>query len=829
MNLAASVASFSPHRWIRSVPWIGGLLIVAIVAMAGYDIVRGYRFAVENTERELEAGARDRRADGAQPAGGRRRAAPPRAAAPRGRRAARRPEELHASCASRRWAWCRPTASRCYDAQGNAARCRGARCLRPMRNIAERPPSRRARDPRRELGIGDVVAQRHRRLWALPIARRLETPAGEFAGIGRRARRRRLLPAVLPRRAARRRHDGHAAASQRHAAGALSAGGSGAGPALADGRRNAGRARGGRAGADAHHEPARRRRPLRRDRAVPDYPLAVVVTRDADVALAPWRAQAVGTALRTLALGVLAALLLAMRACARSPRLDAARDRSKRRASALRSRPPARTTASGTGTCSRHGVRVGARARDARAAARPETQPIEDWSRTLRLPPRRRAAPRHGDAGAPERRAPAYEVEYRVRHPTAATAGCTCAAVHARRRRRAAAHGRLGQRHRSAQARRGRAAALSEERYALAMTGLTRRPLGVGHRRPTRCSSPPTLHRAVRLAARHRWRRRAPSIFARMRVHPDDRAARAPRSTTTWRRGRSTPRSTTSSASCCRERRGALDPHARAVRSAMPTASMRARGRRQRRHHRAQAHRGGAARKRGALRAGGGRLRRRHLGLGLRHRRRPSARGAAREILGMPAGPRGAVARAWFAQMAQQLHPDDLPRRDAAHRRRTWPAGRRPTRANSACATRTAATAGSACAACACATRTAGRCAWPARSATSMRASAPRRRCASREERYALAMTGSASGHWVWDIATDALFVSAHAERAVRPAPPTRSRRRAPRTSRTCTVHPDDVPRVQRRSATHLAGAIARALDFEYRIVAARRRGALDP
>src|SRR5262249_49289453 len=28
------------------------------------------------------------------------------------------------------------------------------------------------------------------------------------------------------------------------------------------------------------------------------------------------------------------------------------------------------------------------------------------------------------------------------------------------------------------------------------------------------------------------------------------------------------------------------------------------------------------------------------------------------------------------------------------------------------------------------------------------------------EERYALAMTGSRSGHWVWDVATDALFVS---------------------------------------------------------------------
>ena len=47
-------------------------------------------------------------------------------------------------------------------------------------------------------------------------------------------------------------------------------------------------------------------------RVVPDYPLVVVVSRDVDAALAGWRAQATGTAARTLALGLLAALLLAI-------------------------------------------------------------------------------------------------------------------------------------------------------------------------------------------------------------------------------------------------------------------------------------------------------------------------------------------------------------------------------------------------------------------------------------------------------------------------------------------------------------------------------------
>ena len=45
---------------------------------------------------------------------------------------------------------------------------------------------------------------------------------------------------------------------------------------------------------------------------VAGYPLALVVTRDQSLALAPWRAQTDGTVLRTLALGLLAAGLLAL-------------------------------------------------------------------------------------------------------------------------------------------------------------------------------------------------------------------------------------------------------------------------------------------------------------------------------------------------------------------------------------------------------------------------------------------------------------------------------------------------------------------------------------
>ena len=45
-------------RWTRAVPWIGGMFIAAIVALAGYDIVDSYRTTVANTGRDLDAQAR---------------------------------------------------------------------------------------------------------------------------------------------------------------------------------------------------------------------------------------------------------------------------------------------------------------------------------------------------------------------------------------------------------------------------------------------------------------------------------------------------------------------------------------------------------------------------------------------------------------------------------------------------------------------------------------------------------------------------------------------------------------------------------------------------
>src|SRR5512139_373759 len=53
-----SVAAAPARLTWRSIPWIGGVFIAAIVALAGYDIVRGYRANAADTARELDAHSR---------------------------------------------------------------------------------------------------------------------------------------------------------------------------------------------------------------------------------------------------------------------------------------------------------------------------------------------------------------------------------------------------------------------------------------------------------------------------------------------------------------------------------------------------------------------------------------------------------------------------------------------------------------------------------------------------------------------------------------------------------------------------------------------------
>jgi PAS domain S-box-containing protein len=186
----------------------------------------------------------------------------------------------------------------------------------------------------------------------------------------------------------------------------------------------------------------------------------------------------------------------------------------------------------------------------------------------------------------------------------------------------------------------------------------------------------------------------------------------------------------------------------------------------------------------------------------------------ARQLFGLPPGPDEQPRREWFASI--RMHPDDVAdRRSAleAHLRGDTPAYTGEYRVQHAdgsyrwvrvrgLAERDAA----------------GR---PLRMAGSVTDVDARRRAEDAlrvsEERYALAMTGSTGGHWVWDVATDALFVSGTVNQLFGLPVDTQPTSRA-EYFRRITLHADDQPRVAQIDADVRSGRAER-IDFEYRIV----------
>jgi PAS domain S-box-containing protein len=147
---------------------------------------------------------------------------------------------------------------------------------------------------------------------------------------------------------------------------------------------------------------------------VPDYPLAVVVTRDAATALAGWRDAAVGTAWRTAILAAMGAVLLVM-LMRQLTRLEIARHSvetaQERFALAVAG------SDDGIWDWDQASDRIYASPRAREILGMPpavEAQKASDWYATLRVhpqdEPRRRAALEEHLAG----RAPAYEAEFRV-------------------------------------------------------------------------------------------------------------------------------------------------------------------------------------------------------------------------------------------------------------------------------------------------------------------------------------------------------------------------------------------------------------------------------
>ena len=85
------------------------------------------------------------------------------------------------------------------------------------------------------------------------------------------------------------------------------------------------------------------------------------------------------------------------------------------------------------------------------------------------------------------------------------------------------------------------------------------------------------------------------------------------------------------------------------------------------------------------------------------------------------------------------------------------------------------------------------------------------------EERYVIATTGSKEGHWVWNLATDELFVSPMMREIFELRPDVQFTTRA-EFGELINIHPDDVGELQKRVADHLGG-VTEQFEIEYRVV----------
>ena len=417
-------AASAPARWrqwtSRNTVWGGGLLIAVIVAMAAHDIVQGYRAAVRDAGRELDAHARviaEQTARSVQAVDLVLRHV--REAFQQGTLASLSRVDLSAYLKEQAVGLIQTEGLLITHADGTL---RGSSYIEPDKtpgvNVSDSPLFKAVRADR----SGGLVLDKPRRSvidgqWMFVMGRRLESSSGEFAG-GVAARFRigyfqdfyRDVQLGAGTTITLVHRDGTLMA--RHPAAESSLGQHF--PLFSqlvavDGKSPA--------------EPIRAVSPVdgrerfAAMRLIPDYPLAVFVTRETDAALAAWRSQALGTVARTLALGALAAVLLAalMRQLVR---LDAARTLLE----ISQERFAAAVAGSDDGIWDwdyRSGEAFASRrAREILGLPlTPETQPIDEWSDAFQKQihpddvPRRRAAIKDHMTG----KAPAYEAEYRVR------------------------------------------------------------------------------------------------------------------------------------------------------------------------------------------------------------------------------------------------------------------------------------------------------------------------------------------------------------------------------------------------------------------------------
>ena len=419
-NRASAIAAFAARQWTaRSVLWIGAVLIGVILILAATDIVRSYRASVEDTGRQLETQARiiaEQTARSVQAVD-----VVLRDIAEQFRRGAlsrSTPEDLHHYLKQQAVGLVQADGLAMHDADGAV---RAISWLYPapdsVLNIAHLAEFRAARDdPTIDALVGGALLSRVDHRWFFPIGRRLETRLGQFAGsVAARGSidyfQRFYRDVQL---------DKGTKVTLMHSNGTLVARyppmDSALGkkfPPLADllASRAAGRS-----------APLRMVSPIDGVerfvalQEVPEYSLIVLVTRDTTAALAPWREQAIGTAVRTLVLAGLAALLLAlvMRQLGRLRATSASLEASKERFAAA-------VAGSDDGIWDWHiqagQVFASARTREIFGLPPgPEKNDADEWFASLRFHPDDRARRDEAMQAHLDGRTPAYAIEYRVQH-----------------------------------------------------------------------------------------------------------------------------------------------------------------------------------------------------------------------------------------------------------------------------------------------------------------------------------------------------------------------------------------------------------------------------
>ncbi len=473
MRLASRLIALSDvETWSgRRIAWAGGLFIVATAAFAAYDIALSHHQAVADTRRELDSQSRaiaEQTARTVQAvdvmlrhiAGEYK----------RGRISRLGTDDLHAYLRDMATGMNQIDGLGMFDAGGDQI---GVSWPSPRRavNMAALPRFQQLRDDPAPgfvvFGAAPAAGEGH---WIVPFGRRLEHEDGGFAGVvaarGGVDYFERFYRDAYPDPSTRvallhrdttllARHPSHAGSlgQQYPALESLLPG--------ADGQPRALRGPSPVDGVDR----------FAAIRLVPDYPLVVVVSRDAAAALAPWRAQAIGSTMRTLALAALAAVLMVL-LWRQIVWLSAARG------SLVRSEERYALAAAGSDTGIWDWDLVAGTAYESRRAREilglplePETQALDDIRRLIVCHPddmqrRADALQAHLDGHRPH-----YEVEYRVRRADGRTtwihvrALCVRDAA-GRPQRIAGSVSDIDDRKRAEEALRQ-----SEERYALAMTG----------------------------------------------------------------------------------------------------------------------------------------------------------------------------------------------------------------------------------------------------------------------------------------------------------------------------------------------------------------------